>query len=175
MSTTVFLAPHPSGEINRFCIMREGNIDALYARAPESIGGDARGALVCAWYTSATHPGDWNWCSAWTLREARLIVALLSDSATDKLSALLARCKCGVHLTVNQHRDYYESVVAKLAGDEDAKFLEPEVMAQMVATDTVVDLQFYPDTPIGSYRILHHSIEAALDVALACLARGEGR
>lgn len=27
----------------------------------------------------------------------------------DKLKKLMARCKCGVYLAVNEHRDYYDT------------------------------------------------------------------
>jgi hypothetical protein len=93
---------------------------------------------------------------------------------TEKLAKLLARCKCGVYLTVNEHRDYYETAETRL--DEHYAHYEcppefaPEVRAKMIETDTIIDLQFYPDTPIGSYQLLHYDLDAALDNALACLS-----
>ena len=90
----------------------------------------------------------------------------------DKLKELLTRCKCGVFLIVNEHRDYYQTVEQRLeevAGYECPPEIAPEVRAAMIATDTMIDLQFYPDTPIGSYRIVHYDLDAALDEALNCL------
>ncbi len=96
----------------------------------------------------------------------------------DKLAALLARCKCGVHLTVNAHRDVYETAEQKIAEAERHEFLPddlaPGVRAEMIRTDTIVDLQFYPDTPIGFYSIWHHDLDAALTQALECLADADG-
>jgi hypothetical protein len=90
----------------------------------------------------------------------------------DKLKQLLDKCKCGVFLTVNEHRDYYETAEQRLAEHygwmECPPEIAPEVRAKMIETNTIVDLQFYPDTPIGSYHILHHDLDAALDAALAC-------
>jgi hypothetical protein len=43
----------------------------------------------------------------------------------------------------------------------------PEVRAEMIRLNTVVDVQFYPDTPVGFYRVAHYDIDAALDAALA--------
>jgi hypothetical protein len=89
----------------------------------------------------------------------------------DKLKELLARCKCGVFLTVNEHRDYYETATERL--DELASMECPpeytdDVRQKMIETDTIIELQFYPNTPIGSYRVVHHDLDAALDEALAC-------
>ena len=91
----------------------------------------------------------------------------------NKLKELLARCKCGVFLTVNEHRDYYNTAAEALdeaKGRECPPEIEPSVEARMIETNTIVCLQFYPDTPIGSYQIWHYDIDAALDEALACLA-----
>lgn len=89
----------------------------------------------------------------------------------DKLQRLLALCKCGVFLTVNNHRNYYQTAAERLDELDDMECppqYTPEVKACMIATDTVIELQFYPDTPIGSYSVFHHDLDAALDQALAC-------
>ena len=92
-----------------------------------------------------------------------------------KLKELLARCRCGVYLTVNEHRDSYQTaaqVISDAAGFECPPHIHPDVKARMIETDTIVVLQFYPDTPIGSYSIWHHDLDAALDAALSCLTSG---
>lgn len=89
----------------------------------------------------------------------------------DKLKELLNRCKCGVFVTVNEHRDYYEPAEKHV---EDAMSMEcpPEiaddVRAEMIARDTIIKVHFYPDTPIGSYEVWHYDLDAALDESLAC-------
>jgi hypothetical protein len=91
----------------------------------------------------------------------------------DKLKCLLARCKCGVFLTVNEHRDYYNTVaeaLEKLGGIGCPPRIADDVRAAMIATDTIISIQFYPHTPIGSYSVYHHDLDAALEQALACLA-----
>ena len=89
----------------------------------------------------------------------------------DKLKELLARCKCGVHLTINDHRDIYKPVAEALDDLEACGFddLAPEVRAKIIETDTLIDLHFYPDTPVGFYKVLHYDLDAALDEALECL------
>lgn len=93
-------------------------------------------------------------------------------TTTGKLQRLLARCKAGVHLTINEHRDYYHSAehaLEDLACHSCPPEIDPEVRAQIIASDTIVDLTFYPDTPIGSYQIVHHDLDRALDIALRTL------
>jgi len=89
----------------------------------------------------------------------------------DKLKELLSKCKCGVYLTVNEHRNYYQSVAERL--EEIACFEAPpdipqEIRTKMIETDTIVQIQFYPDTPIGFYFIYHWDLDAALTKALNC-------
>ena len=90
----------------------------------------------------------------------------------DKLKKLLALCKCGVYVQVNVHRDVYDTA-AQWWDNQDAcgdslRETPPEVRAEMIRTDTVVDVQFYPSTPVGFYRVAHFDLDAALDAALAC-------
>jgi hypothetical protein len=92
-------------------------------------------------------------------------------ASMDKLQQLMSRCKCGVHLQVNGHRDVYQSVAERLDQYEalaGGLELADEVRQKMIEKDTIIDLQFYPDTPIGSYSIYHYDLDAALDQALAC-------
>jgi len=103
-----------------------------------------------------------------------LISALHMTGAglTDKLMELLRRCKCGVFLIVNEHRGYYQSAevaLEELRGRECPPQIDDDVRQKMIETDTIVDLQFYHDNPIVSYKIYHYDLETALDLALSCL------
>jgi hypothetical protein len=94
------------------------------------------------------------------------------EDMMDALKTLLARCKCGVYLTVNEHRDYYETPAQRL--DElDTRACPPrisdEVRAGILSSGNIVELQFYPDTPVGSHLIVHHDLDEALRLALDCI------
>lgn len=89
----------------------------------------------------------------------------------DNLKKLMAKCRCSVSVTVNDHRNYYDTAAQALKEAEEYECppkIEPEVREKMIATDTIVKVQFYPDTPIGSYCIWHHDLDAALVIALSC-------
>ena len=44
---------------------------------------------------------------------------------------------------------------------------------KMIETDTIVNIQFYPKTPVGSYSVYHYDLDMALDLALECLKEGQ--
>ena len=86
----------------------------------------------------------------------------------DELKTLLARCKCGVYLTVNEHKDSYQSP-ADWLDDNEPDGLPADVRAGILESGVIVQLQFFPDTPVGSYRIVHHDLDEALRLALDCV------
>lgn len=95
----------------------------------------------------------------------------------EALKELMSKCKCGVYVSVNSHRDNRDSVGQWI---EDQRTMgssidrtDPEVLAEMIRTDAVIDVQFYPCTPVGSYRVIHHDLDAALHKALECFKEGE--
>ncbi len=91
-----------------------------------------------------------------------------------KLQELLSKCKCGVFVSVNEHRDYYQSADDSLKEQDSFECppeIEPEIRKVMVETNTIVHVQFYPDTPVGSYSIYHYDLDAALDEALNCFTQ----
>lgn len=89
-----------------------------------------------------------------------------------KLQQILDKCKCGVFLTVNRHRDYYETAeetLLQMQGYECPPRIDNDVREIMEKTNTIIELQFYPNTPIGSYSIYHYNLEKILDQALEIL------
>lgn len=91
---------------------------------------------------------------------------------TDNLKILLERCKCSVSVEVNKHRDYYQTAsefIEEAEAFECPPEIEPEVRRTMIETNTVVVIQFYPDTPIGSYDVWHFDLDEALKQSLECI------
>jgi hypothetical protein len=87
----------------------------------------------------------------------------------DKLQQVLAGCKCSVTLTVNNHRDYYQSAESYLDELESHRPIDSTSRTAMIASDTIIELQVYPDTPIGSYTIIGPDLDFVLNRALECL------
>ena len=93
----------------------------------------------------------------------------------DKLKELLKCCKCGVFITGNEHRNYYitaETRLKELMEMECPPELTDDVRQKMIEMDTIINVQFYPNTPIGNYDIYHYDIDTALDEALKCVNKG---
>lgn len=91
----------------------------------------------------------------------------------EKLNKLLSMCKCGVYLTINQHRDSYQSAKDRIkemfeTGQIDGDDISKDIIEKMVDTNNIVEIQFYPNTPIGSYYIYHYDLEMAINEALSC-------
>ena len=83
-----------------------------------------------------------------------------------ELLELINKCKGSVSIIINGHRDCYESVKDNINADliED---IELDVLLKMQEMDTMVELQFYPKTPIGFYRIYHYDLSLAIKIALS--------
>lgn len=87
----------------------------------------------------------------------------------EKLKQLIAKCKASVTVSVNPHKDVHESVaqyIGQCISDEDKEDIPADVFAEMIKQDTIVNVHFYPNTPVGFYSIYHFDVEKALDLAL---------
>ena len=87
----------------------------------------------------------------------------------EKLKEVIARTKAGISIEINQHKQNYQSVeqyiTERLSWNNET--VEEEigiaVYDKMVETNTIIELQVYPDTPIGFYRIWHYDVEIAIE------------
>lgn len=94
----------------------------------------------------------------------------------DELTQLMEICKCEIILTINEHRNYYQTPQEWLSEqDLQDDEIDQVTIDGIVKSDVVVDLQFYPVTPIGFYRIVHYDLSAAIKRALAIMAAEEIR
>lgn len=87
----------------------------------------------------------------------------------EKLLKLFSYCKAEVMITYNGHKSCYESVEDYVAGwgnRDKREYIPDDVFEEMVRRDTVIELQYYPNTPVGFNLILHYDLEKAVDMAL---------
>ncbi len=85
---------------------------------------------------------------------------------TDTLQKLVNLCKCGVEVTINDHKNVYETADEWLNDQEwppkQPDGLDNKVRERMIETNTVIFCQFYPDTPVGYYLVFHYDLESCL-------------
>lgn len=87
----------------------------------------------------------------------------------NKLQELITRCKGAVFITVNDHRDRYETVsqyIARKEENDQPMYLPNNIAGPMRARDTIVNIIFYPDTPVGFCEVWHYDLEQAIDQCL---------
>ena len=74
---------------------------------------------------------------------------LRADGVREK-SMRFPNHKCGLFLTHNEHRDYYQTVEAWLADRNDHfTWKDEQSKRRAIESGEVWTLQWYPDTPIG--------------------------
>jgi hypothetical protein len=85
---------------------------------------------------------------------------------------VMDRCKCGVYLRVNEHKDHYETAAEYLENEGErhkGPIATPEVILKMIDLDVVIELQFYPRNPIGSHTVYHYDLQGVMIEALRVL------
>ena len=80
------------------------------------------------------------------------------------------RHKCGLFLTHNEHRDYYQSAQDFIENDLESRECPPEWSTSTsrqccIDANEIWELQWYPDTPIGSYCVVGATLEEVLEWA----------
>lgn len=86
------------------------------------------------------------------------------------LLEIISHCKCGVYLTVNQHRDYYKTTsqfIDELFDNDrvDKEDIPDELKKRMIETNSIVHLQWYPETPVGFNNVYGASLEEVIEKA----------
>jgi hypothetical protein len=89
----------------------------------------------------------------------------------DRFSELMQKCKCTIILTINEHRNYYQTVEQffnEVWHQDDVKHISSEILQKMKDTNTIIELQFYSETPIGAYKIYDYNLNSAIERACNC-------
>jgi len=83
------------------------------------------------------------------------------------MEEIIQKCKCGIYLSVNQYRDYYQSIedAVKEERERNSTDINDELAARMVAEKSLISLQFYPDTPVGFYIVYGTTLDEVVTKA----------
>lgn len=86
------------------------------------------------------------------------------------METIIKKCKAGVYLEANKYRDYYETIPEAIEdANRDDKTIDDKLAERMIKTNQFISLQFYPDTPIGFYKVYGTSFDEVIEKALAIL------
>jgi hypothetical protein len=81
----------------------------------------------------------------------------------------LPKHKCGLFLTHNQHKDYYQSAKETIEEQKEHEcppdWRNDEQKQRAIETNEIWELQWYPDTPIGCYAICAPTLKELLEFA----------
>lgn len=85
------------------------------------------------------------------------------------MEEIIKKCKCGVYLEVNKYRDYYDTIEEAVAEE---KIADDDIglAKRMIKENSFVSLQFYPDTPVGFYKVYGTSLDEVIKKALDILS-----
>lgn len=84
----------------------------------------------------------------------------------------LPKHKCGLHLTHNQHKDYYESIETYVTHDH-FDWKSDEHKERAIATDEIWELQWYPETPVGFCCVAAPTLSECIAFALELSGESE--
>lgn len=74
---------------------------------------------------------------------------------------------CGLSLTHNQHKDYYQTLIEYLSDENvQSNFKDATAKQRAIDADEIWELQWYPNTPIGFYCVSAPTLEEVLAYAL---------
>lgn len=85
----------------------------------------------------------------------------------EKLKELINKCKSTVEVRCNPHRSYCDTIREYIEDDIDE--IEQDVLNEMLKTDTLICIQFYPHSSVGFFIVYHYDLDMAIDKALSLL------
>ena len=86
----------------------------------------------------------------------------------ERIEEIFSRCEGNVCIEYNPHKSSYCSVKSYLefTNSTDTLDISPEAVHSMIEEDTIVSLQWYPDTPVGFYIVHASKIEDCIQQCL---------
>lgn len=83
-----------------------------------------------------------------------------------ELQEIVDFCRGEVSVDFNSHRGRYQTTEEYLKELQELldidDFSSPEVKQEIISRDQIVELIAYPNTPVGSYRVIHYDLGGAV-------------
>lgn len=105
---------------------------------------------------------------------------MADENNIDLLQQIVDKCKADVYLAVNNHKSSHQTLSEYLDSMINAEILDEEdigkkLKQEIIDKDILYELQFYPDTPVGSYSLYHWDLKTILTNALEILKNHENK
>ena len=82
-----------------------------------------------------------------------------------KIEFIVSMCNASVTLSFNDHKDCYKKVGEYLKDN----YIDSEILEKMIENDIIINMTFYPDSPVGNYNIYHYDLNMILDLSINLL------
>jgi len=75
--------------------------------------------------------------------------------------------KCGLTITHNEHRNYYQTAAAYIQeyGTDLGQWKSGDALKRAIETDQIWSIHWYPTTPVGFCVVFAPTLEEALELA----------
>jgi hypothetical protein len=90
----------------------------------------------------------------------REIISLVDPLPEQEPLDWLPKHAAGLYITHNDHKSVYESIDDHYDYLDNCEWVSPEEKLKAIELNSVWELHWYPDTPIGSYKVVASSLEA---------------
>lgn len=91
----------------------------------------------------------------------------------EKLKKLQSLCKASISVYINEHKDDYSNAkeyIDSYRYDEEINGISERVLQAMIETNTIIEVIFHPNTPVGYYKVWHYDLDLALDECLKIIS-----
>lgn len=85
----------------------------------------------------------------------------------EKLKELISRCESTVEVRCNSHKSYYDTIEEHIG--DDIGQVDEDTLEEIIRTNTLICIQFYPHSSVGFYTVYHYDLDKAIEKALSLL------
>lgn len=85
----------------------------------------------------------------------------------EKFNRIASEAKGGCTITINDHRSFYEDLASYISEKRSRDWFEDnrDLITDCIKTDSIIEFQVYPNTPIGFNVYFAPTFEQVVDIA----------